>query len=354
MKYKPEIDELMLRLRSFYNSKNGGALIQIEHIESIMQHIHVDLTKWNFPSQLYEYLDHSLAMRETYWGNRIELYDDMIPSTRPWFGIGELSAYVGGDVEFSQSTSWHHPIIKEWSDLEKLTLREDNTWFRMVMDGLAYLKEKSEGKFAMMLRGAEGPLDVANALRGNDFFMDMALEPENTRKLLEFTTQASTWFLSNQQKVIGQFYGGYITGFEIWVPGNIAGHIGEDVTSMCSGEMYNTLGRPYMQKLSENFDALLVHMHSIAEHNIPNVVSIPNVKLLEITDDPNAPRGIDLYKKLADELQDIIVIIHVTKDDILQNLEFLKSRKTILRYQAKTLAESQEIVSIVKNELNWE
>ncbi len=354
MKYRPGIDKLMNRMQSFYDSDSGGALIQIGRIEELMQHMHSDLTQWDYSTQMCEYLDGNLAMSKIYWQERLALYDDMIPAIRPWYGIGELSAFVGGDVSFSESTSWHHPIIHEWSDLENLELREDNLWFRRVIDGLTYLKSKSEGQFAIMLRGADGPMDLANALRGNDFFMDMALDPINTHKLLDFCTQASSWFLSQQQKAVGQFYGGYITGYDIWVPGNATGHVGEDVTAMCSDEMFKKTGRSYMERLSEDFDFLMVHTHSVAMHNIPHVASIPRVKILEITDDPNALKGIEVYKKLAQKLQDVIVVVRITKKDLLDNLEFLRDKKTILKYHAQTLKESQEIVSIVRNELSWD
>ncbi len=57
MKYRPGIDKLMNRMQSFYDSDSGGALIQVNQIASLDKLVHVDLRKWSFPNQLYEYLE---------------------------------------------------------------------------------------------------------------------------------------------------------------------------------------------------------------------------------------------------------------------------------------------------------
>lgn len=49
---------------------------------------------------------------------------------------------------------------------------ENNPVFRMVNGGIAYLREKYSDYFLPMVRGAFGALEMANTLRGNDFFYD--------------------------------------------------------------------------------------------------------------------------------------------------------------------------------------
>ena len=338
MFFKPNIKEVIVRTKNFYEMEGGGALINILSVDSLQDGLEkINLKDWNFPEQLYEYLDKRIEIFENYWNKRKHLKDDMIPAMHPWFGIAEHSAFIGGNVDFSEETSWHHQLINQWSDFDNLELSE----------------EKSEDRFAVMLRGANGPINISNALRGNDFFTDLILYPEETHRLMDFSVKAGIWILDNQKHIVGDFYGGTITGLGMWIPGNSVGHISEDASVMISSDMYKKFGLPYTNNLCDKYDSALVHVHSICSHNLENIASISKVKYIELTNDPNAPRGIELCKQFEEALKDIVVALNLTEQEIENNLEFLKGRKTIIRYEAETVEEANRIINLVKRELNF-
>lgn len=347
------ISEIIGRTMAFYQSTSRGkALIQVKNIRSIRSSGSKAMNEWNFPEDLYGYLDDRIERFTAYLERRKDVRDDLIPAMYPWFGIAEHSAFVGGEVMFTKETSYHQPVIHQWEDLEKLELREDNPWLRMVLDGLAYLKDKSEGRYFVKLRGADGPMDIANALRGNELFADFYEYPDEVHKLMDFCTKAVQWTLDRQKKIVGELEGGVITGFDIWLPGNSIGQLSEDASTMCSQEIYREFGFPYTKRLVDQYDHAFIHTHALGKHNIPVIAEIDKFSVIEISSDPNTPRAIEIYKELSECLEDKTVVVELTYDEIVENLDFLKDRKTIIWYSAEDIDDAQRAVELVRRELS--
>lgn len=346
-----DIDSLMERTKAFLSrNKEGSALIQVKSIKSISKPEARHLNEWRFPEDLYEYLDARMDNARHYWSERLEVDDDLIPCISPWFGIAEHSAFLGGDVNFSQSTSWHLPVIKDWDDINKLALDEKNPWYRMVIGGIEYLKEISGGELAVKLRGGYSPLDMANALRGNDLFMDFYDNPEEVKKLLDFCVKAISWFMEKQIAAAGSFHYGIITGMDVWLPGNSMGHLSEDTAALCSTDIYKEFGIPYTMDLVKNYKHIFMHTHALGIHTIPDIASIPGIDVIEISNDPNCPRAIEAYKKLEAVLKDKIVVVNLTLDEIRDNLDFLKRMRTIFWYDAADIDDAKAAVALVRRE----
>lgn len=309
------------------------------------------LDQWTFPRDMEAFLDVTMAAFEHEWRGRDAIQDDSIPALFPRYGIAEHSAFVAGDVDFSATTSWPHPVIRDYSQLSDLELREDNVWLRMVIDGLAYLREKGEGRFAVKLRGAMAPMDLANALRGNDMYMDIYEHPEQLHQLLSFCVEAGQWFLSHQLDVVGSFKGGTLIGPGLWAPGRSIGHLSEDASVLCSPEVYAEFGQPYTEKLVAPYDEANMHLHTAGAHAFAGVTAIEKLTSFELAPDSKQPRGIDVYKNNIALFGNRIMRLFVTFDEIKANIGFLKQAKTVLFCGADSVKEAQAIVEFVRQEL---
>lgn len=347
-----DIDDVMDRTKRFFENKEGGALILVRDIKSIKPPSVISLNKWSFPEDLYRFLDANIESFTYHWSQRQNICDDMIPSISPAFGIAEHSAFVGGTVDFTDRTSWHHPVIKNWDDMDSLELREDNTWIRMVIDGLKYLKERSQGQYAIKLRGGYGPMDLANALRGNELFTDFFDYPQEVHRLLDFCVEAVNWSLSRQHEAVGQFYGGVVTGFNVWMPGFSTGHLSEDAAALCSPAIYRKFGMPYTEKMVEKYDHVFMHVHALGKHSFSDIADIGKIDVFDICDDPNCAKAIEIYRQIGDGcMSGRIVGVSLTAEDLEENLEFLKQRKTIIWYDAKNIEDAVDAVGLVRKEL---
>ncbi len=351
---RQDIDEVMDRTTRFCtNGKTGDALVMVPGNFSKTRHAVKALNEWRFPEEMEAFLDAHIEAQRTAWKARSSIADDLIPSICPRYGVAEHSAFAAEnvDVEFSENTSWPHPVIHDYKDLDKLGLSEDNPWLRMVIDGMAYLRDRSDGEFAVMLRGVMAPMDLANALRGNDMFYDIYEQPEELRKLLAYCVKAGEWFISKQKQVAGDFHGGTLCGTDIWMPGNAIGHLSEDASVMCSPETYKAFGRPYTEALLQPYDGAFMHLHTAGAHAFEPICNIEKLQFFELAPDPKQPRPIDVYKSNFDLFRGKFMRLFVTFDEIKDNIAFLKQAKTALVCHARSVAEAEAIVTFVRNEL---
>ncbi|MBN2558751.1 MAG: hypothetical protein JXB33_08365 [Clostridia bacterium] len=325
-----------------------GALIQIKSIGefSVRQR---PLSSFGLPGNMKGYLDYRLGLFLDYWDKRKDLDDDMIPAISSWYGIAEHTAFIGGEADFGDQTSWHHPFILDWSDRKKASLDENNTWLRLVVDGILYLREKAKGRYAVKLRGAEGAMDIANIARGNEMFYDFYEYPEELCEFLDFCAGAARFTLEKQTEAAGRYMDGVITGFDIWLPGNSTGHLSEDASVMISPEQFREFALPYTNKITNGYDHVFMHTHSVGVHNIPEIIKIDNLDYVEISNDPNAERSMAVYRKLESELAGMTVVVSADLEEIRDNLEFLASRKSVIWYDAKTTADAEEAIAMARS-----
>lgn len=345
---KNNIEKTNERLEKFAKSERG-LLIQVKSIKEFSGKKR-RLDSFGLPDNMKSYLDYRLAAFMEYWDQRKGLDDDMIPAISPWYGIAEHTAFIGGEAEFGDETSWHHSFIKDWAtDRQKAALDENNTWLRLVVDGIEYLSDICDGSYAVKLRGGEGAMDIANIARGNEMFYDFFEYPDELHEFLDFCAKAARFTLTKQAEAAGRYMGGIITGFDIWLPGNSTGHLSEDASVMISPEQFREFALPHTNKITAGYDHVFMHTHSAGSHNIPEIAKIDNLDYLEISNDPNAPRSIQIYKTLSDQLEGMTIVVSASLDEIKENMEFLADKKTILWYDAETLRDANEAVSIARS-----
>lgn len=343
-------NEIIERTNKVYNSSKGGALIQIKEVMDIPVPKR-GLDSFGLPNNMETYLDFLIFRDTTYWNLREDIQDDIIPSTTARYGIAEHSAFMGGEVSFTDRTSWHHQEIFDYSDYKLASVDESNLWRNLVVEGMKYMKSKVNKNLFIRYRGIDGPLDVVNALRGNDFFYDFYDDPDALLELSGKCTDAIIYLLKEQALVVDEYQDYVISGFDVLLPKGYAGHLSVDATTMLSDELFREFEVPYLEKIANSFDGVFFHIHSVGGHVIPAVAEVGNIKFIEISNDPNAPRGIEVYKQYEKELRDKITIATLSLEEIEANIDFLKDRKTVIWYDAKTTDEAKRAVDLVRSKL---
>lgn len=349
--FRNNLEEVLQRNIDFANSdKPTGILLHVEQIEELQAPAVRPLEQWDFSRECEEYLEACIQREKCIWQQRQELDDDMLPALKPYFGIAEHTSFMGGEVEYGGNTSYHVPPLTDLEDLSVLSLREDNPHFQMLLQALRYLKKRStEEGFLPMLRGAEAPLDMANAIRGNDLLVDFYDDEDAVHALLELCLKGCRWTLEHQLDIVGQIQGGVISGIGIWMPGRSVGHLAEDLSSMCSAELYRTFGRPYTERLLRDYDCAVMHTHTMGRHVLADIAALEKIRFIQLTYDPNQMSPIEMYKEYADVLRDKIVVPTMTVEEIEQNLDFLARHKSIVKVYTKTMEEAQKALRLVRS-----
>lgn len=347
-KYGHNYKETLGRMRELFNSSAPSALIQIRNIGEIKGVEMPALNAFSFPQEMKKYLDLRADALQSQWLERANLQDDTLPGIAPFYGIAEHTAFLGGDVVMERDTSYHRMVMQSWDDFCKLRLDPDNTWLHMVTDGIRYYAETRSSSFFTTLRGADGPSDIANALRGNDILFDVYDEPEKVRMLVDFCADAARFTLNHQREAAGMLDGGYITGMGIWLPGDSIGHISEDFSCFVSPEMYSELFLDGLKKTVRGYDNALLHVHSVGAAMLPMFAEIPEITAIEISNDPNAPRAVDVWRKYREELSEKVVVIHLDNNELENNIDLIKENRCIVWYSAETFREADAVIERIR------
>lgn len=348
---KARVENCIAKTRAFYDTNAiGCALLKVKEI-STLPSPSLPLTDYSFPDDMYRYLDDRARRAIVRLEQRAELADDTVPAEGPWYGIAEHSAFLGGRVDYDRETSWHHPLLDAPGELEKLAMDENHPVFRMVNGGIAYLREKYGEYFFPMVRGASCALEMANTLRGNDFFYDFYEEPDDLKALLDYCADALIWNYEKQLQASGDVCGGVITGFGEWLPGRGLGHVSEDTTTMISLEQFEEFGRPRTERVFRRFDGVFLHMHALSERCLASAASLPNLRLMELSSDPNTDRAVEVWKRCRDRLPPVIPVLRLTRAEIEANMELLKSQKTVVWYDASCMEDAQDMCALFAREL---
>ena len=352
MEYVPydfkKAERIAERTRAFYGAEEGSALIHIKSCASLKIPEMPPLNSFSFPDDNERYLDMRAEREYAFLRFHERLDDDYIPSVSPWYGIAEHTAFLGGKVDFTPDTTFQHQICEKLEDCGSLKLDPDNMWIKLVVGGIKYLREKWGVYVPVKMRGADGPSDIANAVRGADIFYDIYDDPEGLEKLMEFCTRAVNFTLDLQREQATEIAGGRITGFGLWMPGRCMGQLSDDFSTMVSPDVYEEFFLPWLEKCVEDCDMAMLHTHSLGQKILPLFTGIEKIKLIELSSDPNSDRAVEVFRKYHRELSGKNVIVAPTYEELCGMDDLLSSSKTIIWYYAEDEEDAKRALAAVE------
>ena len=251
-------------------------------------------------------------------------------------------------MDFTEATTFQHQICENLEDFRKLKLDRNNLWIHLVADGIAYMRSKWEEFIPVRMRGADGPSDIANAIRGNDLFYDIYDDPDELAEMMKFCSRAVHFTLDLQREQATQINGGCINGFGMWTPGKCVGHISEDFSTMISRDIYEEHFLGALEDCVRDCDSAMLHVHSLGERMIPVFARIDKIKIMELSSDPNCARAVEVYRKYRDELKDKTIVIAPTYEELIRMDDLFESNKTVVWYYAQDEEDAQRALAAVE------
>jgi hypothetical protein len=307
------------------------------------------LESFDFPRQIREFCDQVIRRHLIFAEAHADLDDDWLPALKPYLGIAEHSCFLGGPVSYGGNTSYHTPPLSDLSGWRELRFEREHPHYAMLLEGMAYLKEKSaEYGFFTSLRGGDGPMDIANAVRGNDLFCDFYDEPEETKEFISFCAEAAAWTFENQRPFASVVRGGVISGMGTWMPEGAIGHLSEDASCLCSPRMYEEFGLPYTDALVERYSYAELHVHSLGRAMLPLFRKMKKIGTFQLSGDPHQPSAAEVYREYAEPLEGTTVLLDMTAAEVRENIAFLRGRRTVVNLTAADKEEAKEILSLVR------
>lgn len=297
------------------------------------------LESWQFPRDCAAFADYQVRRLRAEWQLTRHVDDDRLPFLNPGIGIALNSLYYAdGPMGVSAGTTWRHPVIKEWADLEHLRCSADNPWYRGLDAMNARFMAAGAGDYVVQTFSHFGPLDMANALRGNGLFTDFYDEPEAVHRLLLQCTASIVWLEEQQRRQVPMLAGGTPV-WGTWVPGP-ATFMSEDAADLCSPALYQEFGQPHTAQVAAAGGGAWIHHHAKGFHNHASMARVPGLRCIEISWDPNCPRPIDHLRELFEQNRGLPLMTRCTARDVYALAPLMRAAPLILMLTAPTLPEA--------------
>jgi hypothetical protein len=343
-----QIERVVRRSRAFYAASRPGHLL-------VSAKFPVDspavppLSSFDLDRQLGEWLDLNLAAERPLWRAKAGLDDDTLPVIAPFFGIAEHSAWLGQEVLFQDDTCLPVPIIHSPDDLQRLEPDTNTRWFRYMRDGYEHLRHRQDGTFLLAVRGIMTPMDLANAVRGNEFFVDVLAEPEFAHQLLRLLTRAARWYYPQLASWASPVADGHVFLGGFWVGPSAIGHLSNDAAMLCGPDVYETYGFPYECQQVAGYRHVIYHVHNEQMHFVPRVAALPGMARLDVAVDPKTLPPIQDLPRILAATGSANLRFAISSDLLRQNIGALTDRNFYLDVRCRSREDAVEIVRLVRD-----
>ncbi|MDW7658723.1 MAG: uroporphyrinogen decarboxylase family protein [Bacillota bacterium] len=305
------------------------------------------LDSWHFPDDADAFVDAGIENLRRFTAYTKDLQSDYIPNLSVGLGVALASAFFSdAKIRFSADTSWVHPVIHDWSDLDRLTLSEDHAWYRLLAQMTKRIVSSCAGDYVPGCYAYFGPSDMANALRGNALFYDYHDNPDQVHRLMRISTEAIIWLHEHLLALTGLAAGGSVMA-DIWLPGP-ALFMSEDASDLCSADIYRTFSRPYTQRIIDRFGSAYMHHHAVGRHIHDQIATLNNLQVVELSWDPNCPRPIDDIVCYYRMNPSVPLQTRCTAADVYANIDHLMQCRTILMVIVESLEEAKDVLAFIR------
>lgn len=149
------------------------------------------------------------------------------------------------------------PIFSDIEELENLEVPDlMGGMMPMAIEHLQYIKEHAPEWLNVQISRMLSPLDAATVMRGGDFYLDLATDPEIAAHFLDVLTETTIRVVKLMKDVIGQPYKESITVRGLHFPGF---RITNDAIVNISPAMIQEMYFPCLKKFKDAFGYLMLH-----------------------------------------------------------------------------------------------
>jgi len=239
-----------------------------------------------------------------------------------------------------------HLALDTLDDIDKLRFDPMNRWIRFMRRYMQRAAELCEGDYCVSMLAAFAPSDLANALRGNEFFYDLYDEPEKSDHLLSICADAILSLYRELNPYTLEPDGGFCAG-GLWMPGSGL-FMSEDGADLCSPEHYRRHFFPQTQRIINETGGAYIHHHAKGWKIHAEIAKLKGLRFLEFSWDPNCPRPVDHLDELLELSLAVPLQIRCTLDDLKKYIDQIRQGRIAVMVNVDTLDEAKEAVRLVR------
>jgi hypothetical protein len=237
---------------------------------------------------------------------RTRMEDDSIPAAYPSeFDQGLYGGLFGGDVRFLSMphdgyvgsgwiSSMVPPLLHDWSEFGQLTYDEEAEWYGRYTNQLRIMTDSARGKFGISHLIVIDSLNFVFELVGaTNTYISMYETPDRVREAIEFAYGLNVDIHNTFFDIVGTLDGGTCSWVVPWLPGRIICE-SLDPFHMTSPKDLERWGREPLERLVDNYDGGVLHLHANGWHLLGSACSLQGVKALLLVNEKDYPPATEI------------------------------------------------------------
>ena len=324
--YKPDIDQLLDRLRRLYERRAGDRVFAVMEVPSAA----LDRFAAEYPEGYCD--DPDLNARIDFWDRRLREHaaveDDSIPSAYlSELDQGLYGGVLGGKVQFMAhpDTGWISsmvaPLLDDWHQFDALRFDRSHPWFQRYLNQLSTFVEGAVGKFGVshfiLIDGLNFVFELLGATRT---YLSLDERPEMVRKAVDFAFELNVAIQETFFDRVPGLRGGTPSNMVQWLPGRIVSE-SVDPFHMTSVDYFETWGREPAERILAHFEGGVLHIHGNGRHLLEAVSTMRGLKAIFLGDDKGFPPAFDVLAELRARTGDVPLVVQVDFDRFVDKLD---------------------------------
>lgn len=236
---------------------------------------------------------------------------ETFPMFDPNLGPDIYAAFYGSVLEYSEVTSWSHPIIHDWDDMAKLRLDMGNVYFRKVEELMQAALERCAGKYLVGYTDLHPGEDCAMAWRGSQrLCLDLYDDPARVKELIEIGFADFQLIFDHFDAILKRH--GQPSMCWIGIPSFGKFHVPScDFSAMISPAAFAEFSLPVLRREVQPMTHNVYHVdgQGVANH-LDHILALPEINGIQWVQDPHKQaimQWLPLIKKVQDAGKSIIV-----------------------------------------------
>ncbi len=284
--------------------------------------------------------------------------EDSVPVAYPDLGTAFIPALAGAGIEYDGRTSWSHPCAESIRDLKVKPFDPSHPlWAKFMALFRPLIDNWSWDTYLPAATVMLGPLDILSGMLGpQTLAMELYENPELVCSAAMDAATLSRDAFDVQMRMIRKagLTEGMADWMRFWLPGSGLCY-SEDFCALCGEEHFRRFFMAPDARFICGLDSPFLHLHSAGLKCLPAILELPNLKAIEISNDPNGP-DLDGIIKAARKVQAARIPLQLsnwehplTRDEIAHILDSVDARGLKITLQASSLAEAEALYDFAKS-----
>lgn len=312
--YCPHGNEASRRLRALYEDRRS------DQICAVMEVPNAALTRFAAEHEggycAFPDVRDRIRFWDDYLRERVDVEDDSIPSAYlTELDQGLYGALIGGDVRFlcDPASGWISsmvpPVLRDWSELSRLSLDVNHPWFARYREYLDTFVAAAEGRFGIshfiLISGLNFVFELVGA---TDTYLALSDRPPTVQQAIELGFAVNVAVQEAFFEKTPLLEGGTCSNMVQWVPGRVVSE-SVDPFHMTSEACFERWGRENVEQIFARFDGGVLHLHANGHHLLERVATLKGLKAVCLMDDRGFEPAFDFLPTARQRAGDLPLVV---------------------------------------------